>query len=170
MTCREARALMLECLTGSTPPDARRALQAHLDACPACAVEAQGVAETVSVLHAIPDPQLSQGQWAEFTQALQRRIDQEQLTLWSRVGRWLRVPRVAWGMAATTATLVLVLAGTTVFRSIAPPARPVELPTPIHGLVTESMRQSSSSMATTLDMWSSQLAEIPTETESSGGN
>ncbi len=170
MTCTEARALMLECLTGSTPPDTRRALQAHLQTCPACVAEAQGVEETVALLHAAPDPHLSEGQWAEFSHALQLRIDRESLTVWARFRGWLQVPRVAWGMAAATATLAVVLVVTTVFHSTPPRAQLVDLPAPLRGLVTESMRRSSSSMATTLDLWNAQLAEAPTEAEAAGGN
>ncbi len=170
MTCTEARALMLECLTGSTPPDARRALQAHLQTCSACVSEAQGVEETVALLRAFPDPRLSEGQWAEFSHALQLRIDRESLTVWARFRRWLQVPRVAWGMAAATATLAVVLVVTTVFRTTPQPAQLVDLPATVRGLVTESMRRSSSSMATTLDLWNAQLAEAPTEAEAAGGN
>ncbi len=170
MTCTEARALMLECLTGSTPPDARRALQAHLQTCPACRMEAQGVEETVALLRAVPDPHLSEQQWAEFSHALQLRIDREGLTVGARFRRWLRVPRVAWGMAAATATIAVGLVVTTVFRSTPPSAQLVDLPAPMRGLVTESMRSSSSSMATTLDLWNMQLAEAPTEAEAAGGN
>ncbi len=165
MICDEARALMLVCLTGSTPPDARRALQAHLESCRTCAAEAQGLEETMVLLRAVPDPQLSEAQWAEFSRTLQLRFAREPMTVWARVVRGLRMPRVAWGMAATTVAVVVVLAVTTVFRATPPPVTVADLPTAWRGMVTDSMTRAIPSMATTLDVWTAQLAEAPTATE-----
>ncbi len=165
MTCDEARALMLECLTGSTPPDARRALQAHLESCRTCVAEARGLEETMVLLHGVPDPQLSEVQWAEFSRTLQLRLAREPMPVWARVVRGLRMPRVAWSMAATMVAVVVVLAMATVFRATPPPVTVVDLPTAWRGMVSDSMRQAIPSMATTLDVWTTQLAEAPTATE-----
>jgi anti-sigma factor RsiW len=161
MTCQEARDLMVECLTGSTAPDTRRGLQAHLQECEVCAAEAHGFEEMVALLRAVPEPRVSETQWQEFSSALQLRLDREAQAPWNRVKGWLRKPRVAWGTAVATAAFVVALAGTLLFRTTLPPTASKPLPPTYRGLVTESMARMTSSMATTLSIWDAQLAEAP---------
>ncbi len=169
MTCEEARNLMLECLTGSTPPDARRALQDHLQTCQVCAAEAQGVEDTVALLRTVPDRQLSESQWGQFAQALQVRLAQETVPVWVRLMHWLRRPRVAWGTATATAALVAALVVSIAFRVPAPVAQ-TDLPLAWRAMVTDSMTRAAPSMTGTLEVWTAQLAETPADLELTGGD
>ncbi len=173
MTCREARDLLLECVTGSTVPDVRRALQAHLQTCGACQEEAQALEKTVTLLRAAPEPHLSEIHWAEFARALQQRLDREADTLWRRFGRWVRIPRVAWSTAAATAALVVVLGVALLGRPTpgSDTASPDSLTIAVRELVTESMARSLPSMATALDVWNAEVAavELPDEQAPGGG-
>ncbi len=168
MTCQEARDLMVECFTGSTAPDTRRALQAHLQVCEVCAAEAHGFEETVARLRAVPEPRVSETQWQEFARALQLRLDREALAPWNRVKGWLRRPRVVWGTAVATAAFVVALAGSVLFRTTLPPTANKPLPPTFQGLVTASMAQMTTSMATTLAIWDAQLAEAPPSPDTPG--
>lgn len=164
MTCQEARDLMLECMTGSTPPDRRRALVAHLQTCPGCAAEVQGFEETVALLKSVPEPRVMEAQWEEFASALQGRLAREATSPWGQLRRWLRQPRVAWGTAVATATVIVILAGSTFLRPSHAPVALTNLPPAWHGLVTDSMAQMAPSMTSTLAVWDAQLAEVPPET------
>lgn len=168
MICQEARDLMVECVTGSTPPDTRRTLLAHLQECAACAAEARTFEETTALLHAVPEPHVSKTQWQEFSSALQLRLDREARSPWSRVQQWLRRPAVAWGTAVATAAFVVVVAGSLLVRTTPPPTAFRPLPQSVGGLVTESMAQMASSMNATLAVWDSQLAEVPPSSDVPG--
>ncbi len=172
MSCREARELMLECLTGSVTPDQRRAVEGHLQTCAACRVQAHGVEETVALLRAVPEPHLSQAHWTEFMSALQHRLDRDASPVWSRFRRWVAMPRVAWRTAAAASALVVLLGVSLVVRST-PVPQPVPLaglPEGLRGLVTESMARAMPSMASSLDIWNDQLAaEVLPDQESTGG-
>jgi len=168
MTCQEARDLMVECLTGSTAPDTRRALQAHLQECEVCAAEAHGFEETVARLRAVPEPRVSETQWQEFSRALQLRLEREAQAPWNRVKGWLRRPRVAWGTAVATAAFVVALAGTVLLRTTLPPTASTPLPPNFRGFVTASMAGMTSSMATTLAIWDAQLVEAPPSPDTPG--
>ncbi len=173
MTCHAARDLMLVCLTGSATPDERRALQAHLHSCPDCRAQAGAVEETVTLLRAVPEPHLIEAHWAAFSHALQQRLEEETNTLWSRVTRWARIPRVAWRTAVASSVLVVVLGVTLLLRTTPPQTASVPgLPATLSGLVTESIARAMPSMASTLDLWSAQLVspDVSSDQEPAGGD
>lgn len=172
MTCQEARDLMLVCVTGTTPPDERRALAAHLQTCADCRIEAAALEETMALLRAAPEPRLPDGHWASFMAALDRRLQQDLHHPWRWLLRRIRNPRTAWSTAAATSALVLALGIALLVHPVnrtgsLPPTAPIGL----QGLVTDSIVQAMPSMAASLDIWKAGLsaAEVPYEFVSAGG-
>lgn len=171
MTCKAARALMLECLTGTTPPDVRRALQAHLHTCAACRQEAQTLEETVTLLRAVPAPRLLAAYWGTFMAALERRFQHETPGTWRRLVRWLRNPRTAWSTAAATSALVVALG----IALLVHPTNQIESPAPpgptgsLHGLVTDSIVQSMPSMVAAINLWKDGLTAVEVSYEFPAG-
>lgn len=158
MHCKDARELMLEALTVPAPPDVRRVLIAHLDECAACRTDAAQFEGLVALLRVLPEPVPPPGFWPEFMTALERRIAQDG-SVWWRVVRWLRTPRVSWTAAVATAVIAVVIALTfTVTSPQSPPGA-----SPLTGLVTESVRQAAPGVQATLTLWNNGLTgvEVP---------
>src|SRR5574341_232084 len=109
MKCVEARELLVETLSGTTPPDLRRAVMSHLASCAGCRAEAAVLEETAQLLRGVPDAHLRDEHWDVFMTRLDARLAREQRHVWGRVQRWLRQPRHAWTAAGATAVLVAVL-------------------------------------------------------------
>lgn len=172
MNCREARDLILESLTGTTPPDRRRALLAHLQECSSCRREAAEMEETVGMLRAVPEPRLQGDLWAEFMVALDRRIAEE-MTGWRWLVRLLRTPRIAWGAAAATSVVVVALAVILFVWPFSQSERAAndDAQADLSGLVTESVVQSFPSMTTVLTSWKAGLSapDVSYELTSTGG-
>lgn len=151
MNCKEAKDFMLETLTGSTPPDLRRVLVAHLEDCSTCRTNAAGMEDTVAMLRAVPDPRLAPGHWAEFMGALDRRVALD-TTGWRALRRLLRTPRIAWSTAAATSVIVVVLGFVLLTQPFTPQVSD-ESRVDLSGVVTESVVQSLPSMSTVLTSW-----------------
>jgi anti-sigma factor RsiW len=158
MQCRDARELMLEAMTTAAPPDVRRVLIAHLDECALCRTEASQVEQMVALLRALPAPVPPPGYWPEFMTALERRVAEDGTAL-GRMVRWLRMPRMSWPAAVATAVIAVVIALT--FTVLSPPD--ASIPTPVRGLVTESVRQAAPGVQATLTLWNNGLTgvEVP---------
>lgn len=164
IACREARDLLLETLTGSTPPDLRRRLSAHLAACEACRAEAAALEEATARLRAVPEPRLPEGSWAEFMAVLDRRLAADRQRPWARVLRWVRNPVHAWSTGVAAAALVLVLT----LGLLTPPAdvpriSTVDQPAAVEGLMTDAMVKSLPAMNVSLTVWKAGLgaSEVP---------
>ncbi|MGH2360394.1 MAG: anti-sigma factor family protein [bacterium] len=171
MNCEEAKDLILESLTGTTPPDRRRALVTHLEDCPSCRREAAGMEHTMVMLRAAPEPRLPEGHWAEFMNALDRRVALD-MTGWRRLLRLLRTPRIAWGAAAGTSVVVVALGFALFVQPFAGSERAAdESQVDLSGVVTESVVQSLPSMSTALTSWKAGLSapDVSYELISVGG-
>lgn len=170
MNCNETKELILESLTGTTPPDRRRALVAHLHDCSSCRREAAQMEETVTMLRAAPDSRLPEGHWTEFMAALERRIARER-TGWRRLVRLFRTPRIVWGMAATI-SVVVVLGFVLLMQPFSPSDQAAqESQVDLGGVVTESVVQFLPSMSTSLTSWKAGLSspDVSYELISVGG-
>lgn len=161
---------MIECLTGTTPPDQRRALQAHLETCATCRAQARELEETAGLLRAAPEPRIPGGYWAAFMAALDQRVAQESQG-WRHLVRWIRNPRLAWSTAATASAAVLALGLTLLLR----PAGQLSTLSPdpntlIRGFMTEAIVQSMPSISAALDLWKAGLtaSEVPYESPPGG--
>lgn len=170
MDCKEARDILVECLTGTTPPDRRRALEAHLESCAACRGQAQELEESARLLRAVSEPRIPEGYWATFMAALDRRVAQEAQG-WRRFVRWVRSPRLAWSTAAAASAAVVALGIAVLLRpagqlSTVPPDPNAH----IRGFVTEAIVQSMPSMSAALDLWKAGLtaSEVPYEIPAGG--
>jgi len=97
--CREARDLLLEAISGTTPPELRRALVRHLEACESCRHEAAALEETAALLRAVPEPPLRDGYWDAFMAGLDRRLQADRGQPLARLTRWIRTPLHAWSTA-----------------------------------------------------------------------
>lgn len=172
MNCDQANNLMLECLTGTMPPDGRRALQAHLNTCASCRRRAQEMEETVGLLRTVPEPHLPEAHWPQFMAALDRRLDRE-TTGWRRFVRWVRTPRIAWSTAAATSAMVVALGIALLVQPASEFERAsVEDPSAyLRGLVTDNIVQAMPSMSTALTSWKAGLdaSEVPYEFPPIGG-
>jgi len=153
MNCAEARETLLETSTGRTPPDLRRALAAHLEACAVCRAEAARLEETVALLRADPDPDPPEGFWPGFMAQLEERIALEPVSLWMRLRRRVSVPALA--PTAATAIVVLVFVISTLVR---PTVAPEETVNPLAPYLTDSMRTLLPSMEQTVQLWQSGLS------------
>ncbi|HEY3247448.1 MAG TPA: hypothetical protein VGK88_04020 [bacterium] len=157
MNCRDARELMLDALTAPAPPDVRRVLLAHLEACAGCRAEAAQVEGLVALLRVLPDPVPPPGFWPEFMTVLERRITHDGSII-GQILRWIRTPRVSWTAAVATAVIAVIIALT---FTVSPQNTPA--PSPVTGLVSESVRQTAPGVQATLTFWNSGLsgAEVP---------
>jgi len=158
MHCADARELMLEAMTTAAPPDVRRVLLAHLDDCAVCRTEAVQFEETIALLRAMPDPGPPPGYWTEFMTTLERRVGEDG-SVWGRLVQYLRTPRMSWTAAVATAVIAVVIALT--FTVMSP--QDAAVPTPVTGLVTESVRQAAPGVQATLTLWNNGLTgvEVP---------
>lgn len=154
MNCRDATDLILESLTGTTPPDRRRALLAHLDECSSCRREAAEMEESVGKLRAVGEPRLPDGHWAAFMGALERRIAQENAG-WRRLVRFFRMSRIAWTTAAATSVAAVALAIIFLVQPFGRHNRAADedAQADLSGFVTESVVQSMPSMTASLASW-----------------
>ena len=123
MNCLQTRELIVETLSGSAPPDLRRAVGTHLASCAACRAEAAALEETTRLLRDVPEARLRDEQWDGFMAQLDARLAAEHRRPWNRVRRWLRRPRHAWATAGATAALVVGL-GSVLLMPAAPPVDP----------------------------------------------
>lgn len=109
MNCQDVRELIVETLSGTTPPDLRRAVETHLASCAACRAEASDVEETAQLLRRVLDAHLRDEHWDAFMTRLDARLAADLRRPWNRVRRWFHNPRHAWSTAAATAALVVAL-------------------------------------------------------------
>lgn len=168
MDCREARDLLLETLTGTTPPDVRRRLAEHLVTCEVCRSEASTLEETAVLLRAVPEPRLLEGHWAEFMAALDRRLEADRQQPWARVRRWVRTPLHAWSTAVATSAVVVAL-GLALLGHPVDQARISTIDQPasvqVQGLMTDAMVKTLPAMNASLAVWKAGLgaSEVPYE-------
>jgi len=154
LDCREARELLLEAVSGTTPPELRRALVRHLGACDACRHEAAALEETAALLRAVAEPHLGEAHWDAFMAQLDRRLQADRREPLARFTRWIRTPLHAWSTAAATAALLVAL----VFALLGggqPPRveSPVPQGQPIQGFMTESIVDALPAMNASLSVW-----------------
>lgn len=152
MDCEAARDLLIESVTGTTPPDLRRALDAHLRTCEACRAQAADLAHTVAVLRAVPEPHLPEELWTGFMGELDRRLEQETAG-WRDVVRWVRKPRLAWSTAAASALVVALSAALLVHPTQRERVPSEEQSLRLDPFLTESVVQAIPSVTATLDLW-----------------
>lgn len=154
MNCKEARDLLIECVTGTETPDRRRTLVGHLEDCSSCRTEALRMEEMVGMLRTVPEPHLPEGHWAQFMAALDRRLAEETRG-WRRLIHLFRTPRVAWSTAAATSIVVVTLGIALLVQPFSQPDRTAEDESQVDlsGVVTESVVQSLPSMTTSLASW-----------------
>lgn len=164
MECEHARDLLLEALTGTTTPDARRALRRHLAECDLCRAEAAALEQTAMLVRSVPEPRLPEGYWAEFMGSLDRRLDVERNRPWLRALRWIRNPVHAWSTAAATSALVVALG----LALLVHPAGQVQEPpavqsTRAQALMTQAMVNALPAMDASVAVWKAALgaAEVP---------
>jgi len=109
VTCRDIQPLLVETLSGTTPPDQRRLVQAHLATCAACRADAASIERTAGLLRRAPEAHLREDLWAGFMTALEARLAADQHRPGARVRHWLRRPLHAWATGAAAAALVIAL-------------------------------------------------------------
>jgi len=168
MECSEARDLLLEVSSGTTPPDARRALRSHLEGCPACRREAETVENMSALLRTAPEPRLSEGHWADFMTALDRRLDAERNQPWPRVLRWVRNPVHAWSTAAATSAVVVAL-GIALLTNPTPRPTALTQDAPVEAFMTERMVTAMPAMDASLTVWKASLGASEDPYDLSGG-
>lgn len=169
MDCQEARDLIVESLTGTTPPDVRRSLAAHLTACAACRVVAAEVEQAVHLLRAAPEPRIPEGYWAAFTAALDARVAREKAG-WRRWFGWARSPRLAWSTAAAASVLVVALGLARLTQPAGVDRGRVDDPTAgLSGLMTEAVVQTMPAMSAALESWKAGFSAADVSYEMSGG-
>lgn len=168
MDCEEARDLLVESVTGTTPPDLRRALDAHLRTCEACRAQAADLARTVTVLRAVPEPHLPEGIWAGFMGELHRRLERETAG-WQRVVRWARTPRLAWSTAVASALVVALSAALLVRPAPMERVPPGEQSLRLGPFLTESVVQTIPSVTAALDLWKAGFTAVDVSYDAAPG-
>ncbi len=172
MNCGEVRELIVETLSGTTPPALRRAVETHLAGCAACRAEALALEETARLLRRAPEARLRDEHWAGFMAQLEVRLEAEDRLPWSRVARWFRNPRHAWSTAAATSVLVVML-GFARFAPSSPPVTPnvATEATPPHvtGLLSPQVLERMPAMNASLAVWKAGLGAGEVSYELSGG-
>lgn len=168
MTCSEARDLLLEALSGTTPPDTRRALRSHLEGCPACRGEAEAFEHTSALLRSVPELRLPEGHWADFMTVLDRRLSAERNQPGPRVLRWIRNPVHAWSTAAATSAVVVAL-GIALLTSPTPRPASVTQDAPVQVFMTERMVTAMPAMDASLEVWRASLGASEDPYDLSGG-
>jgi anti-sigma factor RsiW len=172
MNCAEVRELLVETLSGTTPPDLRRAVDAHLASCADCRAEAAGIEETAGLLRRVPDARLRDHHWDAFMAQLDARLATAQRRPWSRVQRWLRQPRHAWTAAGATAGLVVALG----MILLSPGGRPLEADRPPDAVTTQVLTlvsprvvENMPAMNASLAVWKAGLGASDVSYEVTGG-
>ncbi|HXF82679.1 MAG TPA: hypothetical protein VNN19_08005 [bacterium] len=172
MSCREARDVVLEALTGAVAPDVRLRLNRHLEACARCRLEAGIYEDVAGALRSSPEPRLPPGHWEEFMARLDRALQADRRRPAARISRWLRVPRHAWSVAVATAALIAALVFSLPEAPSPPPAAqpsgPVGLPV-LHPYVTESIIRAQPAMGTSLAVWKAGFGATDTPFDPPGG-
>jgi len=169
--CREVRDLLLEVVSGTTPPDLRRALAQHLERCERCRHEAAALEETAALLRSAAEPSLRDGHWDTFMAGLDRRLQAERRRPLARLVRWIRTPLHAWSTAAATAALVVALMFALVGGQA--PARvdsPVVQGVPIQGFMTDSIVDALPAMNASLSVWKAGFGAIDVPYDAAGGD
>lgn len=170
MECAEARDLLIEVLSGTTPPDVRRALRRHLENCSECRREAEALEVTSALLRSAPEPRLPEGHWADFMAAFDRRLAAERSHPWPRLVRWMRNPVHAWGTAAATAAIVTALGLTQLVGPNFPQAETIDpQAAPMQAFMTERMVSTMPSMDVSLAVWKASLGTSDDPYDLSGG-
>ena len=172
MTCREAQQLLVEILSGSTPPDQRRRVDAHLATCAACRAVAARVEQTMGLLREVPAARVRDDLWDGFMRVLETRLAAERRRPWARLRRWLQRPLHAWAGAAAAAALVVGL-GATVMVPERPPAAadrfPDEASVQIMEMVSPQVVEGIPGMEASLSVWKAGLGAGGVSSELTGG-
>jgi anti-sigma factor RsiW len=121
MTCRKVRKLMPLFAGDDLKPGLARAVRAHLDACPGCRAELEGLraalAEVKSAAKAEGVPAWGEGQWM----ALMDRVAAEAKRAGSApVGAGRRVPRPSWAAASVLGAVIGLAILSVLFRGPSP--------------------------------------------------
>lgn len=162
MTCRRARGLLLEGVTGRLDPDRRRALLAHLAGCERCRAEAAELEEGVALLRAVPEPVAPEGFWGDFMAGLEGRLRAEPLPLGVRLRRWFARPPRALGTAAATAALVAVLTLAVGQQRSAPPET-TSPPGRLAAYVTPEVRGVLPALSHAVELWQAGMGALEQE-------
>jgi len=170
MNCAGVRELIVETLSGTTPPDLRRAVETHLASCPECRAEAARLEETTQLLRSAPDAHLRDEHWDVFMAQLAVRLEAEHRRPWTLVRRWFRNPRHAWSTAGATAALIVALGA----ALLAPTASPVESDLPpdtaaLVELVSPQVVEGMPAMNASLAVWKAGLGAGEVSYELIGG-
>jgi len=172
MECAEVRELLVETLSGTTPPDLRRAVDSHLASCADCRADAAGIEETAQLLRRVPDSPLRTEHWDVFMARLDARLAAERRRPWNRIRRWLRHPRHAWTTAGATAALAVVLG----IALLGPGGHPPESDRPpdavtaeVLTLVTPRVVEDMPAMNASLAVWKAGLGASDVSYELTGG-
>jgi len=99
--------------------------QAHLDACAACAARAGALREALGDVAAVPPAEPSPLFWEHFSARVSAAVDDDAAHPGYRGWTRLRNPAVAWAVAASMATVLMVGA---LWRAMTIPARPASAP------------------------------------------
>jgi anti-sigma factor RsiW len=172
MNCADVRELLVETLSGTTPPGLRRAADAHLASCAGCRAEAAAIEETARLLRRVPDACLRDEHWATFMARLDARLAHERRRHWNRMRRWLRQPRRAWTAAGATAALAVALG----IVLLGPGGRPLESDRPpdavtvqVLTLVSPRVVEDMPAMNASVAVWKAGLGASDVSYELTGG-
>jgi len=167
-TCREARDLLVEAVSGPVPPDIRRALLHHLGTCEACRRQAAVLEETAAWLRAVPTPRPPDGHWEQFMAGLDRRLEVERTTARSRLQRWIRHPRHAWSAAAAAALVIGVGLALLGLPPGLPSGAPAQWAEPLRGYMTPSLVDAMPAMDASLAVWKAGFGAPDVESDLGG--
>jgi anti-sigma factor RsiW len=152
LRCQDVLDRLVEAATGSGSSGDRAAVLEHLAACPRCRHEAASLEATVEHLQEAGKFVTPPGFWNAFMVRLHDQIAAEQTPAALRLRRWLASPRHAWGTAAASTAIVLLVSAVLRFTPARPtPSDPVR--DEARGLVTTTMRQTLPSLGEMLDTW-----------------
>lgn len=172
MNCRDVRELIVETLSGTTPPDLRRAVESHLASCAGCRADTLAFEETARLLRRAPDAHLRDEHWDGFMAQLDARLAAEHRRPWNRVRRWFRHPRHAWATAGATAALVVTL-GAALLTPGGPPAESDSAPDPVAvrvvDLLSPRVVEGMPAMNESLVVWKAGLGAGDVSYELTGG-
>jgi anti-sigma factor RsiW len=172
MTCRDVRELIVETLSGTTPPDRRRMVEAHLASCAACRAEAASVEQTMGSLRRVPERRVHGEYWDGFMVHLEARLAAERRRPWHRVRRWFRHPLHAWTTAGAAAALIVALGAALVVPG-RPPAGVDQVPDAatvrVLELVSPQVVEGIPAMDASLAAWKAGLGAGEVSYELTGG-
>jgi anti-sigma factor RsiW len=172
VTCRDVRYLIVETLSGTTPPDQRRMVEAHLASCAACRADVDWVEQAMGVLRGVPEARLRDDLWDGFMTDLEVRLAAEQRRPWARLRRWFLRPLHAWATAAATAALVVGL-GVALVMPGRPPAAADRVPDDaavrVMEMVSPEVVEGIPAMDASLSVWKAGLGAGGASYELTGG-